>query len=184
MILLFTEDSNEAGVKSQPFPLFLWRLRGELMSGGGNRNAFLLQRLMGLSCIPVRLDPQHDHPRWCRMGAQIVSRWQPQWWWDDVFPQGWLTCFGGVCYWGSGHHSGGIILSSYRLFALGKAFLMMPPSESCFVFCFLFWLCRTACRFLVPWPGIEPMPPAVEARSLNHWTTRAVPRIMFWSDIL
>ena len=25
------------------------------------------------------------------------------------------------------------------------------------------------------WPGIEPVPPAVEARSLNHWTAREVP---------
>ena len=27
-----------------------------------------------------------------------------------------------------------------------------------------FWLCRTACGFLVPRPGIKPMPPALEAR--------------------
>ena len=25
-------------------------------------------------------------------------------------------------------------------------------------------------------PGMEPVPPAVEAQSLNHWTTREVPR--------
>ena len=31
------------------------------------------------------------------------------------------------------------------------------------------------CRILVPWPGIEPVPPAVEAQSLNHWTAREVP---------
>ena len=24
----------------------------------------------------------------------------------------------------------------------------------------------------VPWPGIEPMPPALEVQSLNHWTIR------------
>ena len=30
----------------------------------------------------------------------------------------------------------------------------------------------TACGILVPQPGIEPKPLAVEARSLNHWTTR------------
>ena len=29
---------------------------------------------------------------------------------------------------------------------------------------------------LVPWPGIEPRPPALGARSLSHWTTREVPR--------
>ena len=33
---------------------------------------------------------------------------------------------------------------------------------------------------LVPWPGIEPMTPAVEARSLNHWTTREVQHFPFF----
>ena len=28
---------------------------------------------------------------------------------------------------------------------------------------------------LMPWPGIKPMPPAVEVRHLDHWTTREVP---------
>ena len=32
-----------------------------------------------------------------------------------------------------------------------------------------------ACGILVPPPGIEPMPTAVEAWSLNHWTAREVP---------
>ena len=31
-----------------------------------------------------------------------------------------------------------------------------------------------ACGILVPQAGIEPVPPAVEARSLNHWTARNV----------
>ena len=30
-------------------------------------------------------------------------------------------------------------------------------------------------RILVPQPGVEPVPPAVEAQSLNHWTARQVP---------
>ena len=29
----------------------------------------------------------------------------------------------------------------------------------------LFWLRHVACRILVPWPEIEPVPPAVEAKS-------------------
>ena len=36
-----------------------------------------------------------------------------------------------------------------------------------------------ACGILVPQPGIEPVPPAVEARSLNHWTAREVPTVTF-----
>ena len=33
-----------------------------------------------------------------------------------------------------------------------------------------------AYRILVPQPGIEPMPPAVEAQYLNHQTTKEIPR--------
>ena len=32
-----------------------------------------------------------------------------------------------------------------------------------------------ACRILVPQARIEPLPPVVEAQSLNHWTTGEVP---------
>ena len=39
----------------------------------------------------------------------------------------------------------------------------------------LFLFCHVAYRILVPRPGVEPMPPALEARSLNHWTAREVP---------
>ena len=34
-------------------------------------------------------------------------------------------------------------------------------------------------RDLIPWPGMEPGPPALGAWSLNHWTTREVPQIDF-----
>ena len=48
-------------------------------------------------------------------------------------------------------------------------------------FClFCFWLLCAACGILVSWPGIEPTPPAVEAWSLNHWTTREV---LFYSSV-
>ena len=33
----------------------------------------------------------------------------------------------------------------------------------------------TACGILVPQPGIRPVPPALEAQSLSHWTARKVP---------
>ena len=39
--------------------------------------------------------------------------------------------------------------------------------------------CCVACRILVPRPGIEPVPPAVEARNLNRWTAREVPTVNF-----
>ena len=37
-----------------------------------------------------------------------------------------------------------------------------------------------ACRILVPQPGIKPVPPALEAWSLNPWTAREVPRNIFF----
>ena len=41
-----------------------------------------------------------------------------------------------------------------------------------------FWPHHVACGILVPRPRIEPMVPAVEAQSLNHWTAREVPMLL------
>ena len=38
------------------------------------------------------------------------------------------------------------------------------------------WDLSSPTGILVPRPGIEPIPPAMEVRSLNHWTSREVPR--------
>ena len=35
---------------------------------------------------------------------------------------------------------------------------------------------------LVPWPGIKPMPPALDVWSLNHWTAREIP--LYWVLVL
>ena len=42
------------------------------------------------------------------------------------------------------------------------------------LFFFYFWPLSAACGILVPQPGIEPMSPAVEVQSLNHWTAKEV----------
>ena len=42
---------------------------------------------------------------------------------------------------------------------------------------------HVACRILVPWPGIEPVTPALGACSLNHWTTREIPDHSFLSAV-
>ena len=57
-------------------------------------------------------------------------------------------------------------------YALSSSFLVCV-----FFFFFFFWLCG----ILVPRPGIEPAPPAVEVQSLNHWTAREVPVCVFFS---
>ena len=33
----------------------------------------------------------------------------------------------------------------------------------------------------VPWPGMEPRPPGLGPLSLSHWTTREVPKRLFWN---
>ena len=41
------------------------------------------------------------------------------------------------------------------------------------------WPHHKSCGILVPQPGIEPVSSAVEAQSLNHWTTREAPLSLF-----
>ena len=48
-----------------------------------------------------------------------------------------------------------------------------------YLYNFIFCLHWAAFGILVPWPGIRPVPPAVEARILNQWTTREVPKLEF-----
>ena len=43
----------------------------------------------------------------------------------------------------------------------------------------LFWPHPVACRILVPQPGMELRPRAVEALSLNHWTIGEIPSLFF-----
>ena len=51
-------------------------------------------------------------------------------------------------------------------------FFLNHCSISLLLFLFTSWPCRLACRILVPWPGIEPVPPAVEAQHPYHWTAK------------
>ena len=37
---------------------------------------------------------------------------------------------------------------------------------------YFFFLCYMVCRILILWPGVEVVPPALEAQRHNHWTTR------------
>ena len=56
------------------------------------------------------------------------------------------------------------------------AFFFFWESSGLILFHFiLFHFFGRACGILVPWPGIEPASPALEAWSLNHWTAREVP---------
>ena len=50
------------------------------------------------------------------------------------------------------------------------------------IFYFYFWLFCTACRTLVPWPGIKPWPKAVEVQNPTHWITRQLPCNTFYKN--
>ena len=50
-----------------------------------------------------------------------------------------------------------------------------PGFFSLFFFFLTFCPRHIASGIFVPWPAIEPMPPALEARSLSHWVAREVP---------
>ena len=65
----------------------------------------------------------------------------------------------------------GIELTSLVSPALAR---LTPPGKPLFIY---LWLHYVACRMLVPQPGIEPVPPALEVQSSNHWITRGVPQI-------
>ena len=45
------------------------------------------------------------------------------------------------------------------------------------------WPCCSACGILVPQAGIEPVPPAIETQSSNHWTATEVPLLFknYWT---
>ena len=49
---------------------------------------------------------------------------------------------------------------------------------------YYYWPLCAAGRILVPWPGIEPEPPALGMLSLNHWTTREVLQWNSWNGII
>ena len=60
-----------------------------------------------------------------------------------------------------------------------------------FFFFFFFWPHCVACGILVPQPGIKPIFSALGVKSLNHWTSREIPRLTvlkyyfdfcFWKD--
>ena len=55
----------------------------------------------------------------------------------------------------------------------------MDMIELGYLFFTLFWPHYAAYGILVPQARIEPMPPALEAQSLNHWTAREVPDWVF-----
>ena len=73
-----------------------------------------------------------------------------------------------------------LLKSQINLSQHPEPWLSTLRSEGILFFCCLFfWLHSMALVILVPGPGIEPSPPALEAQNLNHWSTREVPEGIF-----
>ena len=78
-----------------------------------------------------------------------------------------------------------IVATSYFIFLFLNIFFLFRIFSFFFFFKIyvisinLFLAYCTACGILVPQLGIKPTPPALEAGSLNHWTTSEVPDIPF-----
>ena len=68
-----------------------------------------------------------------------------------------------------------IIWSLYWFFKIIYLFTSL-----CWVLVAMLRICSLCCGMwdLVPWPGIEPRPPALGAWSLSHWTTMEAPELV------
>ena len=62
-----------------------------------------------------------------------------------------------------------------------RYFILLYFIKLLYLFIFLS-LSHLACEILVPLPGMEPVLSAVEAQSINHWSTRDIPRMIFKSN--
>lgn len=61
-----------------------------------------------------------------------------------------------------------------RIFFFSFFFFWCWAFRNCAYYLFIylyFWLCCVTRGILFPQPGMEPMPPALKVRSLNHWIT-------------
>ena len=72
--------------------------------------------------------------------------------------------------WWQSHHMEGAVVT--ELWPIGAKLL----ANQRYLFYLFTWLHHVECWILVPWPGIEPLPPVLEAQNLNHWTTKEVLR--------
>ena len=88
---------------------------------------------------------------------------------QNVLPRGavWRSCYG------SGK-VGGFIL--FLPFPHPQALPFHCSLGRCYLALFFVFIPdHEACGILLPWPGIKPVLPVVEAPSRNHWSTREVP---------
>ena len=74
------------------------------------------------------------------------------------------------------------LLTMGYLLALTFFSLFLPFLGTFHVCLFFIFFGPTACGILAPQPRIEPMPPALEVWSINHWTPREVSPVHFFAN--
>ena len=129
----------------------------------------------------------HWYPTWCQLG-QLSGGWRVH------LQEGLLIRPTGLCWLSAGTSAGAEagrpaspphgLLDFPAAQGLDSGFLwkrnfppITPPSPFTFFvfkYLFIYWPHLLACGILVPQPGIEPVSPAVEKQTLNHWTAREV----------
>ena len=89
-----------------------------------------------------------------------------------------------MCVGGGGGQKGAVsLVSPHLLRTLDLIFVPLPSPKKLpkaqfsglIIIIIAFWLHHVAFKTLVPRPGIEQEPLALEAEGLNHWTAREVP---------
>ena len=69
-------------------------------------------------------------------------------------------------------------LIDFYLFGCVESWLQHVGSAVLVMACCCMWILSCSLWVLVPWPGMEPRPPALGIQSLGHWITREVPILL------
>ena len=93
-----------------------------------------------------------------------------------------VYCIGSLQWWlsstGANHSLRNLELHIFSGYC--DPFYTVKPTRPLFIgFFFVFFFLASGIAVLIPWPGIEPVPPAVEAWRINHWTSRELPNYLF-----
>ena len=94
--------------------------------------------------------------------------------WHSFFRMYFTNSVNGIVCVGNSH----LFKMQWPVTILSILFIYISSPLPCLFVC-LFSPHRSACGILVPWPGIKPLPPAVEGQSPDHWTAREFPSPLF-----
>ena len=94
-------------------------------------------------------------PRQCNSGAHSLNT-----------PSSWLW------FWATSFELAGSLLFFFNYLFIWLCWVF---AVACRIFSYGMWTLNWSTEDLVPWPGMEPRPSALEAWSLSHWSIREGP---------